>query len=466
MRVRRLLAGALLALAAIPACATTWYVRTDGGDATRCSGAVDRPAAGAEGDACAWSHPFMALPPGGTPRIAGGDTLRIAPGSYRMGLGAPGSDGCAADWSWDCHAPPLPSGPSPERPTRVLGTDGDGRCTSKPELWGSERSARVLDLSGASNVELRCLEITDRSSCVEHHCHGGECSGEVQACKRDAPPFGDWAGTGVYARGSANVAIADVDVHGFAVRGFHVGGARDWTLERVRIAGNGWSGWDGDLGEGSSTNAGTLRFTDVEIAWNGCAERWPGGEPFGCWAQQAGGYGDVLGTAATGGHWIFERGSIHHNTSDGLDLLYLTPGGRLSIDGLRAFANAGNQVKSSGNARIANADIDGDCGFFARGRHASGNMREGDHCRALGNAVVAALSPGARVELVGNRIRGTGDCLVVAEGGDASAEVRLTGNTLQGAPGFANPSRQACGFYAHQSDARIVRSQHRERDVR
>ena len=459
--------GALLALALLPgvAWAEDWYVRPDGGDASQCSGTTDRPAGEGVRD-CAWRHPFIALPPGGEPRIGGGDTLYIRPGSYRMGLGAPETERCSADFPWDCHMPPLPSG-TPGRPTRVLGgAGGEGACNDPPELWGAERAARVLDLSGSHHVQLHCLEITDRAACVEHHCHAGGCSGEVAACPRERSPYGDWAGTGVYARDAAGVRLQDLDVHGLAVRGFHVGGARDWTLERVRIHGNGWAGWDGDLGEGGSANSGVLRFREVEIAWNGCAERWPGGEPFGCWAQQAGGYGDGLGTAATGGHWMFEGGSIHHNTSDGLDLLYLVPGGQVTMKDVRVFANAGNQVKVAGNARLSGLHVDGDCGFFARDAALAGNLREGDHCRALGNAVVAALSPGARFELRDSEVGGTGDCLVVAEGGDRAAEVLLSGNSLHGSPRFSHPSQPPCAFYAHQSDARITRSGNTTRNTR
>ena len=36
----------------------------------------------------------------------------------------------------------------------------------------------------------------------------------------------------------------------------------------------------------------------VEIAWNGCGQRWQTGVAWACWGQQAGGYGDGIGTAA------------------------------------------------------------------------------------------------------------------------------------------------------------------------
>ena len=461
----RAFAGWLLLCIAPAAAAATWHVHADGGDASQCDGTSAATLAQAKGSRdCAWSHPFVALPPGGEPRIAGGDTLRIHPGSYRMGLGAPDTSRCAAAYAWDCHVPPVPSG-SADRPTRILGGSSEERCEAPPELWGSERAARVLNLEGSRHVELACLEVTDRSSCIEHHCHGGRCSGEVEACQRDAPPFGDWAGTGIHAAGARDIVLRDLDVHGLAVRGLHVGRAADWLLERVKIVGNGWSGWDGDIGEDSG-NSGTLRFVDVEIAWNGCGERWPSRERFGCWAQQAGGYGDGLGVARGGGHWIFERAHVHHNTSDGIDLLYLSPGSRVDIDGLVAEANAGNQLKLSGDARVRGARIAGDCAAFAKDAGHRNNLREGDHCRALGNAVSIVLRPDARVSIEDSAITGNGDCLVVVEGGDASAELRLRGNRLAGRHSAVAGRGRTCGVYAHQTAARILREDHREQDVR
>ncbi|HDH10179.1 MAG TPA: hypothetical protein ENF84_04485, partial [Chloroflexi bacterium] len=90
---------------------TTYYIRPDGGSPEQCTGLVDAPYPGQGlNQPCAWDHPFRALPPGGTPRIQGGDTLIIAPGSYMMGYGAPGADNCDSAYPWDCHIPPIPSG--------------------------------------------------------------------------------------------------------------------------------------------------------------------------------------------------------------------------------------------------------------------------------------------------------------------------------------------------------------------
>jgi hypothetical protein len=62
---------------------------------------------------------------------------------------------------------------------------------------------------------------------------------------------------------------------------------------------------------------------NVEIAYNGCGEDPTSGAKVNCWAQKAGGYGDGLGTYYTGGQWLIEDSEVHHNTSDGVDLLYL-----------------------------------------------------------------------------------------------------------------------------------------------
>lgn len=454
------LPAALLAALQFGASAAVYHVRIDGGDHNQCSGLVDAASAGAVARACAWEHPFVALPPAGAPRIAGGDTLRIGAGAYRMGLGAPGSEGCDPAWPWDCFMAALPSGVSAAAPTRVSGAGVDGACASKPELWGSERAARVLNLDASSHVEVDCLEITDRSSCVEHHCHGGECA-EVARCERDHAPFGDWAGSGVYARDSTDVRLRDLDVHGLALRGFHVGRVRDWRVERVAINGNGWSGWDGDLGEPDSSNAGYLHFSDVEIAWNGCAERYPGRQPFACWGQSSGGYGDGLGTAASAGEWRFERMHVHHNASDGLDLLYLRPPASVSLQHSQLHANGGNQFKASGAVDLGASVIDGNCAEL--GEH---GLDAGDRCRAGGNAVSIVLWPGVAAQVHDNQLRGAGDCLVVVEGGDASSRVQMQRNQLQGGPMWADPARLGCGFYAHGSEARVELKDNRFSGVR
>ena len=435
----------LTVLAAPPLDAETWFVRVDGGSAEACTGRADAPYSGTgSGQACAWEHPFIALPPGGPARIAGGDTLHIGPGQYMMGWGAPASDTCSRDFSWECHMAVIPSGPSIDQPTRILGAGYDSACPAAPVLWGTERSWMVINLEGSSQVELACLEITDRGSCIEAHCHNGLCAGEVAACARAEPPFGDWAPTGISARDSANVLLRDLYIHGMANRGILAGRLQDWTLERVVISANGWAGWDGNIGP-DSANSGTLLFREVEIAFNGCAERWPDGEIFGCWAQGGGGYGDGLGTGKTGGHWVFEDSRIHHNTSDGIDLLYLTDDARVTITGSWLEGNAGNPIKLARAGVIRDSVIIGNCGYFSE----HPNMQDADHCRGLGDAVYVGLSGGAQTQLINNVITGQGNCLISSGEGERQSRLVLIGNLLVGGKYWHEPSKQSCLFHAH-----------------
>lgn len=426
-----LMLAVLVAPAAGAAPASTWYVRPDGGSSVQCDGRHDAPYPGrGRRQACAWRHPFDALPPGGPARIAGGDTLVIGSGSYPMGRGAPGTEAlekCRAQWPWDCHAAAIPSGPAAAQPTRILGAGFDNGCRKAPELWGSERASTVLDLEGSSNVEVACLEITDHSSCIEFH----NVAHQPQRCERDKPPFGAWAAAGINAADSSNVRLADLYIHGLAHDGIRAGRLRDWTLERVRLVANGWSGWSGDIGGATSSNDGRLVFRNVEIAWNGCGETWPQRRHFGCWGQETGGYGDGLGTAATGGDWLFDHVDVHHNTQDGIDLLHANSGARVVFRNVHAEANAGNQVKAAGNVTVENSNIVGSCAALG-GRDGLG---ADDLCRAAGNSIALNLGAGDRATISDNEIRGEGDCLIGLEcaGGDcggASAVVdanRLTG---------------------------------------
>jgi sugar lactone lactonase YvrE len=419
---------------------TTWYVRPDGGSPAQCTGRVNAPYPGSgTNQPCAWDHPFRALPPGGTPRIAGGDTLIIGTGAYMMGYGAPGADNCASAYPWDCYMPPIPSGPNPSTPTRILGAGWDTGTPSPPQLWGTERAYLILNLTDSSNVEINYLEITDHSGCVEFHTGG-------LACKRDAYPFGPWAAIGLYAEDSANVVLRNLDIHGLAAGGIHAGRLTDWTVDNVRLAGNGWVGWDGDI-DGTDSNAGTLRFHRWTVEWNGCGETYPGGQPTGCWAQTAGGYGDGVGTGATGGHWIIEDSKFLHNTSDGLDLLYARiPGSSIEIRRTRAEGNAGNQIKTTGPTLIENSIIVGNCGYF-HGQPFTYNV---DDCRAYGNAIDVTLRPGDRVTVTNSTFTSEGDCLVGA-GADGtpngSEAIILRNDIFQGQTDFLQPFENTCLVY-------------------
>lgn len=424
----RMLLTLLLAIAG-NACATTYYVRTDGGTAAQCDGKTDR-AYSAGVTSCAWAHPMIALPPGGSPKISPGDTLSIGAGTYRMGYGGtaglPGSI-CASAYTWDCYMGKPPSGTSWAARTRITGATGT-------RLVGVERALYVLDLRGVSNIEVSNLEITDGLAC------GEQLSGKT--CKRDAYPYGDWASTGIIGTGAGAVALTNVYIHGLANRGIVAGALKgDWTLTNTRIIGNAWAGWDGDVGTNTSSNVGTVTMVGGAIAWNGCAVD-ANDKPVQCWGQTAGGYGDGLGTAKTGGNWVFDGVSFDHNTSDGLDLLYADGTGSITVRNSTFVANAGNQLKTKGPATITTNTVTGTCAYFDKA--GIGNV---DSCRALGNALSIAATNGAQIILQGNKVSGQGDCLLLTSGGDAAAKFSVDANVFTGGADYTSSGDTVCGWY-------------------
>ncbi|MBS0558365.1 MAG: right-handed parallel beta-helix repeat-containing protein [Proteobacteria bacterium] len=453
----------------------TWYVRADGGDATQCNGRVDRAWPGrGKHLACAWSSPMIALPPPPTygatavPRMRGGDTLLIGPGQYMIGFGGPGAGSCTSSSAYACTMAPVPSGPSAQRPTRILGAD----CKAPPQLWGTQRAYAVLDLTGSSNVEVGCLEITDHSSCIENHCATeGACKGEIARCERERYPYGPWAENGLVASDSHDVALHDLAIHGLANDGVRAGRLTDWTVERVRIVGNGFAGWDGDISNGDrkadTSNHGTLAFRHVEIGYNGCGERYPGLQIFGCWGQEEGGYGDGLGTGRTGGKWVFEDVYAHHNTQDGLDLLYADGSGSVTMNRVRAEGNAGNQLKVSGTALIENSQVNGNCAYFSDAQHVgAGDMQGSDACRAAGDAIAVGLIDGKTTQIRNNTITGQGGCLITGARGGPTAILKIVDNTLTGQPRWDDPTRLACAWYLYESKGTIQASGNRLRNVK
>ncbi|HEX3896244.1 MAG TPA: choice-of-anchor Q domain-containing protein, partial [Rudaea sp.] len=252
-----------------------------------------------------------------------------------------------------------------------------------------------------------------------------------------------------------------LNIHGMANRGILNGKLSNWTLTRVHIVANGWAGWDGDLGcgtSGCSSDSGTMTFQSVEIAWNGCTEQYPTHNIYACWAQSNNGYGDGFGTAQTGGHWTFTDSYFHHNTSDGLDLLYADSTATVTVERSRSEGNAGNQMKIAGTSTIENSVIVGNCSYFQGvdyivGNNSNSGNTSGDNCRAYGNALVVSLgtAPGAtnlHSVIRYNSITSEGNCLILAINGSASASVQVQNNLLIGAPYWIpNDGSLSCLFY-------------------
>ena len=439
---------AALGLGAIgSAQAATFFVRTDGGDANQCNGKADAAYSGSgTAQNCAWKHPYYALPSSGTARIAGGDTLMIGSGEYMIGYGAPGAAGsCTSGDRSSCSLGSIPSGTASAK-TRIL-----GNSAAPPKLWGAERTWSVLSLNGSSNVEVGFLEITDKSNCVSAHTVASA------ACNRTSAPYGNWASVGVSASNSGNVWLHDVNIHGLGLHGLNAGALSNWTMERVKINHNGWAGWDANVGSNSS-NSGAIVMRDIEIAWNGCGQDWQTGAAVNCWGQKAGGYGDGLGTITTGGQWLIEDAFVHHNTSDGLDLLYMdgAAGTTVTIRRAYAVANGGNQIKTRGNATIENSVMVGSCAYFAGKFY----MQAGDQCRASGNALSLSVGSNNNVVVRHNTITGQGDGLIMTTEGDASSKISIQNNALLGMPdylaGVAGTNELAVAHFAYNSAATVT----------
>ncbi|HEX6612620.1 MAG TPA: choice-of-anchor Q domain-containing protein [Rhodanobacteraceae bacterium] len=453
MKVLHLSAAAMLAWGGFAAfnvaSATTYYVRTDGGTAAQCNGTADKAYPGSGTNlSCAWNHPFVALPPTTSnhpmsPRIHGGDTLVIDPGSYEIGIGAKDATklygACTSTYPWDCEMPAIPSGTA-SNPTRIVGAGWNSGCTSQPELWGSNRVYHVLSLDRSSNVVVACLNLDDHSACID-----GDSDTSV-ACNRTSLPYGPWSDLGIHAQDSSNVTLQDLRIHGFASTAIQAGRLSNWTVNNVKMIGNGRAGWNGDLGGSSgSSNSGNLNFSNVEIGWTGCTEQYPSTTIYACWGSTTGGYGDSFGSAKTGGNWTFNQVYIHDGTQDGLDLLYADGTGKITVLRSKFVGNAGNQVKLAGPSVIQNSVIVGNCAHFNGQYH----MQSGDNCRAQGNALVVRVFPGDLASVSYNTITGQGDCLTQADGnyGDSTSEVDMYNNVLLGQPKWNDGSVKSCLFY-------------------
>jgi hypothetical protein len=230
---------------------------------------------------------------------------------------------------------------------------------------------------------------------------------------------------GIEAVDVTNLTLDRLNIHGFAQYGIVAGQLHgNIRVDDVTIRANGWGGWNGDLGglgvPGGSSNDGTLTFSQLKVEWNGCAEAYPTTTIVGCWGQSNGGYGDGLGTAATGGDWIFNNTTFFQNTSDGLDLLYHSLGGKITVNGGLFWGNIGNQIKVEGNAVVENAVINGVCNDFAGFPVGGADGNDANSCRAAGTAVVMAQNGPTQTSILRHdTITGNGDTLLVG-GGDSA----------------------------------------------
>jgi hypothetical protein len=400
----------------VPAIASTWYVRPDGGTrfsvnqtSGQCNGLYNAAYPGkginqncAFGDVrYLWADGTYTTGttfPGWGWVGTGGDTYIInCPADCRIGYNGPNpSDyflGIAGS-PYGSGAPPPPNGTASAH-TRILGSNF-ADCTSesaKAQINGGYGAGAVFSFQGSSYVDFACFAITDHSSCGR--------AAQTHGCATSYP-LGDYASNGIVTNNhTTNVTITDVRIHGMASAGMIGATGTGVSLERVALVGNASSGWNMDDGSGT-TGTGTLSLDHFSVLWNGCAEEYPivDALPYqDCTDDNTGGYGDGIGTATTVSNpaWLMTvtNSTAAYNTQDGFDLLHLTGGGsRLTITQSLAYGNMGQQLKV-GSASIArNNLIVGNCNALREpipGVPAGYNSRLSDYCRAADGAVLLTV---------------------------------------------------------------------------
>ncbi|GAC1358254.1 MAG: hypothetical protein NVSMB3_05270 [Acidobacteriaceae bacterium] len=340
---------------------TTWYVRGDGGSrysakatSGQCDGQADLAYPGlGTNQHCAFSdyrYLWDDQSYGNSAWvIAGGDTVVLRGGPWRVGFNqgaSPNDVWCSGgNGPFACVNPTIPGGTAAQ-PTRILGENyANCSATNKTQIFGGFGAWMALNLGGAQNVQVECLEITRHSQCVVHGSPAfpSGCSSSY--------PIDDYDSDGISTdTNTRDVLLQDLWIHGHTDRGIKgpIGGAV--TANRVDIAFNGMAGWDFDDGNSTPSVNGVWTFNNSIIEWNGCNQEYPAVHTIpaiSCYSQSSGGYGDGVGTPAGYGMSAHIDHSIfRYNTQDGLDLGHVDAGNNsLSITGSAGYGNNGQPFK-------------------------------------------------------------------------------------------------------------------------
>lgn len=362
--------------------AATYYVRTaDGGTSTECTGLADAAYDGSgSGEACAFNHIFYVRGWCGDTNndctsgpFVGGDTLVIKDESvvgYTSGFA-----GCSTGYPYGCLMRPIPSGTA-ANPTKIYGAN-HASCaddfSNTTKVWGRERAEWIFNLAGNDYITFKCLEITDKASCIGNLSTQATDGSNSIVCKRSAYPMGNHADNGIisFTGTASNIVLDHVNIHGLG-KGVFATKKRDWTLNHVKINFNHNVGWDNDLeGDGATTgnhDEGNINWNNVEMQFNGCGEVWDSpGTPFYCASQQQGGYGDSQSTGGgNNASYTFIDVVFMHNVSDDIDNLYDT-GTSTTMKVLRGKfqGSAGQAIKSAAKTTYTENVVGSyNCGYF------------------------------------------------------------------------------------------------------
>jgi hypothetical protein len=462
---------------------TTWYVRADGGSRYT---AQNRPQGQCNGKAdVSYAAAAAAVPAGGAlinlpcafgdvrflwtdgqytnsttgvfPAwgwvIAGGDTVIIRGGPWRVGQNGPNSgDSFGLNGNpYAAGAPTPPSGYATQH-TRILGENfaSCGTQSAMTQIFGGYGVFQVLSLGGAAYVDVQCIELTRHSQCIKYG------SPAVPAGCNTGFPLDDYALNGITTNNSTHdVLLQDMWIHGFVSRGIigPIGGAV--TATRVDIAYNGGAGWDFDDGSATPSVNASLTTDGLIIEWNGCNQAYPGAGAISCYGQSNGGYGDGLGTP--GGTCIsfhLNNSIFRYNTQDGFDGLHNDTGAcPSSITNSVAYGNNGQQFKwgpalnpmtftnnyALGNCYRLSADMAGQVNTY--------NDNLGDYCRA-DDTITFSLGSGGSTLIDHNTVISYSPTIFDVEcsaNGCAGATVTVSNNIVRG---YDNPATYADGGQA------------------
>jgi hypothetical protein len=314
---------------------------------------------------------------------------------------------------------PTPPAGTAGKTTKILG-EHFASCTAQTQLFVCYGLGSVLNLSGAQYVDVACLELTDHSQCSTQ-------SGAPGGCQKNYP-LDDYAGNGIVTNAStANVSLIDLDIHGFTHEGINGPLGGTVLVDHVRIAYNGWGGWDFDDGAGTPSAAGALLDASyLTIQWNGCNEEYPIVDAFpaqSCYDDNSGGYGDGVGTPGTTLNVTCDHCTFDHNTQDGLDLLH-TSGSQIQVTHSSSFANMGQQWKMGAMASVVFRDnvTVHNCRRMSTaiaGAAATYNAALSDFCRAAGDGIALLLAPTSQYTFQNNTFVGYGSTSYDLECGSA-----------------------------------------------
>lgn len=418
---------------------TTWYIRPDGGtryDANvptgQCDGKGDAPYPGSGvNQHCAFKD-YRYLWDDQTYGndawvIAGGDTVIIRGGPWRVGWDSTSGPGAGYTWcyggsgSFACTNPTIPAGTATQH-TRILGENyascSNGNVTDRSKLtqiFGGFGVTVALNLRGAQYVDVECLDITRHSQCIMH----GVPAYPV-GCSASAP-VDDYDSEGIMTDvNTHDLLMQDLWIHGHTDRGIigAIGGVV--TCLRCDIAYNGMAGWDFDDGSGSHNGFGTASVNGVwnfkysTIEWNGCNQEYPMTDAvpvISCYSQSSGGYGDGVGTPP--GMCLtanIDHSAFNYNTQDGLDLGHIDTGTcSVTITNSVAIGNNGQTFKWGPNLNPAifeNNLAMANCLRMSQpmpGAPSTYNAHLGDFCRA-GDAISFDFRQGGSVLLANNTV--------------------------------------------------------------